>query len=85
MQKRVDLQIGLDIATLALKNRVHIIAVVSGDSDIIPALAYAKDEGALIRFVHGPHGTYHRDIWELADERIEITREVIDDLLLSTK
>lgn len=44
-QKGVDLRIGLDIATLALKGAVDVIVVVSGDSDLIPALKFARVEG----------------------------------------
>jgi uncharacterized LabA/DUF88 family protein len=80
-QKRVDLQIGLDIATLALRERIHVFAIISGDSDIIPAVTYAKDLGVLIRLVHGPLRTYHTELWDLADERLEITSEVVIDLI----
>lgn len=44
-QKGVDMRIGLDIASLSLKNQVDIIALVSGDSDFIPALKFARREG----------------------------------------
>ena len=39
-QKGVDLRIGLDIARLALRERVDIIVVVSGDSDLVPAFRF---------------------------------------------
>jgi uncharacterized LabA/DUF88 family protein len=82
VQKRVDLQLGLDIATLALGHRVDIIAVVSGDSDLIPAINFVKDRGVLVRLVHGPKRTYHDELWLLADERLEITHEVINCVAL---
>jgi uncharacterized LabA/DUF88 family protein len=44
-QKGVDLRIGLDIASIALKGAVGVIVVVSGDSDLIPAIKFAKKEG----------------------------------------
>lgn len=44
-QKGVDMRIGLDIASLALKRLVTQIAVVTGDSDMIPAFKLARREG----------------------------------------
>lgn len=44
-QKGVDMRIGLDIASLALKRLVGEIVVVTGDSDIVPALKFARREG----------------------------------------
>lgn len=80
-QKRVDLQIGLDIATLSLRDKASVIALVSGDSDLIPAVQFAKENGAIVRLIHGPKLTYHMDLWRQADERLEVTQEVINGVL----
>jgi uncharacterized LabA/DUF88 family protein len=45
LQKGVDMRIGLDIASLALKRLVSAIVIVSGDSDLVPALKLARREG----------------------------------------
>ncbi len=44
-QKRVDMKIGLDIATITLKKQVDQIVLVSGDSDFVPAAKLARREG----------------------------------------
>ena len=44
-QKGVDMCIGLDIATLALKRLVKDIVVVTGDLDMVPAFKLARTEG----------------------------------------
>ncbi len=44
-QKRVDIKIGLDIASMTLKNQVEQIILVSGDSDFVPAAKLARREG----------------------------------------
>jgi len=44
-QKGVDMRIGLDIARLALRDRVGAIVVVTGDSDFIAAFKFARREG----------------------------------------
>lgn len=79
-QKRVDLQLGLDLAFLVAKSRVEMVVLVSGDSDLIPAVRTAREQGALVRLVHGPRTTYHQDLWDEADERREMTADVIRKL-----
>ncbi|HSW30214.1 MAG TPA: NYN domain-containing protein [Longimicrobiales bacterium] len=44
-QKGVDMRIGLDIAALAFKRLVSTIVVVTGDSDLVPAMKLARREG----------------------------------------
>lgn len=44
-QKRVDIKIGLDIASITLKKQVEQIILVSGDSDFVPAAKLARREG----------------------------------------
>lgn len=46
-QKGVDIKIGLDIATLALKKIVQKIVLISGDSDFVPASKLARVEGII--------------------------------------
>jgi uncharacterized LabA/DUF88 family protein len=44
-QKGVDMRIGLDIAALALKRIVDTVVLVTGDTDFIPAMKFARREG----------------------------------------
>ena len=44
-QKGVDMRIGLDIASLVLKKQVSLIVLVSGDSDFVPPMKFARREG----------------------------------------
>ena len=50
-QKGVDMRIGLDIASLTLKKQVEIIVLVTGDSDFVPAMKFARREGAQLFLV----------------------------------
>jgi len=43
--KGVDLRIGLDIATLSLRRIVDTAVLVTGDSDLVPAMKFARREG----------------------------------------
>ena len=51
-QKGIDMKIGVDIATLALKGFVDTIVLFSGDSDFVPAAKLARREG--IDFILDP-------------------------------
>lgn len=82
LQKRVDLQLGLDLGSLVGTGKVDKVAIVAGDSDFIPALELAKGKAVITLLVHGPFKTYHKDLWLVADERKEITPEVVRSILL---
>lgn len=78
-QKQVDLLLGLDFALLSGKNQITHAAVISGDSDLIPAFHVAKEEGVSVWLFHGPRVskkdgqcTYASELWQEADERFEI-------------
>jgi uncharacterized LabA/DUF88 family protein len=50
-QKRVDMKIGLDVAWLASKQIVDRLILVTGDSDFIPAMKFARREGTQVVLV----------------------------------
>lgn len=86
-QKRVDLLLGLDFALLSGKQRVSHIALLAGDSDLIPAVQVAKQEGVATWLFHGPRfskeegkSTYSPDLWQEVDERHEIDESFIDQV-----
>ncbi len=80
-QKRVDIMLGVDLALLSGKNQITHAALLAGDSDFIPAVIAAKNEGVLVRLYHGRN--HHKDLWDCADERFPITKGFIDDITLA--
>lgn len=61
------------------------VVIMSGDSDMIPAVAMARNEGVVVRLAVGPKsvaGTanYHQDLWDQVDERLLLTQADIDKL-----
>ena len=56
-QKGIDMKIGVDIASLALKKFVDKIVLIAGDSDFVPAAKLARREG--IDFVLDPMHSLH--------------------------
>lgn len=55
-QKGVDMRIGMDIAALTLKKQVQVIVLVTGDSDFVPAMKFARREGAQLFLAPLGHG-----------------------------
>lgn len=82
-QKRVDIFLGVDLVSLAVKNRITRAILITGDSDFLPAIKAAKHEGVLIHLFHGTGPQQpHRDLWEEVDERTVITPELLQAFLL---
>ena len=75
-QKGVDMRIGIDISSLALKKQVDQIILISGDSDFVPASKHARREG--IDFILAPMGaTIKQDLYEHIDGMINRPKEKI--------
>ena len=71
-QKRVDLLLGLDIASVTriTPRVVDSIFMLTGDGDILPAMLAAKESQVIVHLAHGPKPTYDQELWDSADERI---------------
>jgi len=81
VQKRVDLLLGLDMALLAVKGRITHVALLSGDSDIIPSVEVVKKEGVLITLWHGAltgNTGPSRELMAICDEHRLITKKLIN-------
>lgn len=70
-QKGVDMKIGLDISTMALKGQVDQVVLFAGDADFVPAAKLARREG--IDFILDP---MWRKIPEELEEHIDGMRSV---------
>lgn len=68
-QKGVDMRLGLDLVSLALKRIVDQVVLVTGDSDFVPAIKMARREG--VEIVLDSMGMH------IADD----LREHVDDVL----
>ncbi|HXH20535.1 MAG TPA: NYN domain-containing protein [Dehalococcoidia bacterium] len=80
-QKRVDIMLGVDMALLSGKNQITHAALLAGDSDFIPAVSAAKNEGVLVRLYHGK--SYHKDLWDCVDERVPITKAFVNRITMA--
>ncbi len=84
-QKQVDCTMGVDMALFAAKGKIDAVAVFTGDSDLVPAIQAVKNEGVLVTLWHGswnsPKTRPSRELYELADERRELTPDTVSRLL----
>ncbi|MHB8177478.1 MAG: NYN domain-containing protein [Vulcanimicrobiaceae bacterium] len=72
--------LGVDLVLLAAKGRIHRAALFTGDSDFIPAVQVAKNEGVHVQLFHGNKAQVHDEIWTTADDRTQVTAEFIRDI-----
>lgn len=67
-QKRVDVQLAVDLVTLAFSKQISTAIVVAGDSDFIPAFEVAKNQGVRVVLFSGRGNPAHRELISAADE-----------------
>ncbi len=77
-QKRVDILLGVDLVQMSTKQVIQEAVLVAGDSDFIPAVTAAKQEGVLVRLYHGARA--HTDLRQECDERTRISSSLIDSV-----
>ncbi len=66
-QKGVDIRIGLDVAWLASKHIVDRIILVTGDSDFVPTMKFARKEGIQVVLVRVGGGNIKDSLLEHSD------------------
>ena len=76
-QKGVDMALGIDAVKLSSKSAVNKIILVAGDSDFVPAVIAAKQEGVLVTLYYSNLNYIHHSLYECCDDRIEITKNLL--------
>jgi uncharacterized LabA/DUF88 family protein len=71
-QKRVDMKIGLDVAWLAIKGIVDAVILVAGDTDIVPAMDFARQQGIRVVLVPMENPYLSDSMREQSDEQREV-------------
>jgi len=77
-QKRIDIQLAVDLLTLAFSRQIATAVVVAGDSDFIPVFQAAKNQGVRIVLWHGRVNPAHHDLQAEADERFRFDAAFIE-------
>lgn len=57
-QKGVDMRVGLDIATFCEKRSADRLLLLSGDTDMVPAMKYARKAGLEVGLIQLPEPAY---------------------------
>lgn len=86
IQKRVDTMVGVDMALLAGKGKISRLALLSGDSDLIPAIQAVKNEGVVVSLWHGSYSREtapSQELYDICDDRILLSGELVTRLLMS--
>ena len=79
-QKRVDILLAVDLVKLSADGHIQQAILIAGDSDFIPAISAAKEEGVVVKLYHG--GRPHRELLEEVDEHYRIDQALVDSVRL---
>ena len=84
-QKRVDLLLGLDIASVirTTPRVVDSIFMLTGDGDMLPAMLAAKEAQVIVHLAHGAKPTYDQELWDSADERLLLSTDFFKNVQLT--
>jgi uncharacterized LabA/DUF88 family protein len=75
-QKGVDMALGIDMTGLSATKHVDKAIIVAGDSDFIPAIVRAKQDGILVTLYYSSLGPIHESLYEICDDRMELSKEL---------
>lgn len=77
-QKMVDVLLSIDLVELSAKSKINTAILVAGDSDFVPAIKKAKDNGVkTILFCSDNRREFHQNLWKEADKRYQITLDTM--------
>ena len=84
-QKMVDILLSIDLTRLASKQSIQRAILVTGDSDFVPAVKLAKDDGVTVHlfFARGKTVGIHDELYTVCDERTELTKSIFEKARLS--
>ncbi len=75
-QKRVDIWIAVDLVRLSFSHQITKAVLITGDSDLVPAIEAAKDAGVVVQLYYSRHSV-HQELLQACDERFELDQTVI--------
>jgi uncharacterized LabA/DUF88 family protein len=80
-QKHVDVHMSVDLVKLSCKGIIDKAILVTGDSDFVPAVKVAKEEGiiTILYYSKTPPMYVHNELLEACDEKYEIDQNLIDN------
>lgn len=76
-QKRVDILMAVDLVRMSWDHHVGTAVLVTGDSDLVPAVEAAKDAGVVVQLWYEPDSV-HDELLGVCDEGFELTQELLE-------
>jgi uncharacterized LabA/DUF88 family protein len=80
-QKRVDIWMAVDLVRMSSNRQIEKAILLAGDSDLVPAIEAARDEGVVVVLFYSPNSR-HDELLQACDERYEISRNLIEKVRL---
>jgi uncharacterized LabA/DUF88 family protein len=79
-QKGVDVLLSIDVTKLSWRGNIQKAALLTGDSDFVPAVKEAKEAGVIVSACYANTGStsIHNELFNLCDDRIQIDRKILD-------
>jgi len=79
-QKMVDVLLSIDLVELSAKLKIDSAVLIAGDSDFVPAIKKAKDNGVRVFLCCSSNKKeYHINLWNEADKRIMIDKKIMNE------
>jgi len=84
-QKGVDVRFSIDLVSLATDKRIDKAILITGDSDFIPAISYAREVNmkVFLYYYEGGSTFAHKGLRFGCDDRFLFTPSIFEDVLLS--
>jgi uncharacterized LabA/DUF88 family protein len=82
-QKRVDIWMAVDLVRMSSQKQIDKAVLMTGDSDLVPAIEAARDCGVIVVLFYSPNSR-HDELLQACDERYEITRNLVEKTKLVT-
>lgn len=76
-QKRVDILMAVDLVRMSSSHQIEKAVLVTGDSDLVPAIEAARDAGVVVVLYYSEKAR-HDELLQACDERYEITRNLVE-------
>ncbi len=70
--------LSVDLVRLSSSSKIDKAILVSGDSDFVPAVRVAKDEGVIVELFYSTGQNISDELFQVCDDRFVITKEMID-------
>ena len=73
----------VDLVRMSSNRQIEKAIIVTGNSDLVPAIEAARDEGVVVVLFYSPNSR-HDELLQACDARYEITRNLIEKTKLVT-